>query len=145
MLRKKINGQIINQIKIELLKIERIHIKKFDENDNPNKLKVNLSEKLKKIIRKNIKIDIIKNNLYHKTIQNNLKKYNSSSQTNNILAINNLIKCKGCHFLAIFKDHLIADYIEEFMRRFYMKRESIDRMAKIYEYHNRKMVNIFLG
>ena len=135
MLKKKINGQIINQIKIELLKIERIHIKKFDENDNPNKLKVNLSEKLKKIIRKNIKIDIIKNNLYHKIIQNNLKKYNSSSQTNNILAINNLIKCKGCHFLAIFKDHLIADYIEEFMRRFYMKRESIDRMAKIYEYY----------
>ena len=64
-----------------------------------------------------------------------MKKYNSSSQTNNILAINNLIKCKGCHFLAIFKDHLIADYIEEFMRRFYMKRESIDRMAKIYEYY----------
>ena len=87
-------------------------------------------------MKKNTKKDIIiRKNFYDKIISNNLAKYNTTQKEKNIMSINNLIKCKGCHYLALFKDYLIADYIDEFLRRIYSKRESIERIPKIYNYY----------
>ena len=124
--KKKINGQLINLIKDNLTNKVKISSNILSENDIPNKLKVNLSPNLKRNMKKNTKKDIImRKNLHYKIISNNLAKYNVSPKEINIMLINNLIKCKGCHFLAKFKDYLIVDYIDEFLRRIYLKRESI--------------------
>lgn len=134
--KKKINGQLINLIKDNLTNKVKISSNILSENDIPNKLKVNLSPNLKRNMKKNTKKDIImRKNLYYKIISNNLAKYNVSPKEKNIMLINNLIKCKGCHFLAKFKDYLIVDYIDEFLRRIYLKRESIERIPKIYNYY----------
>jgi hypothetical protein len=56
------------------------------------------------------------------------------------MLINNLIKCKPSHFLAVFKDYLIADYIEEFLRRIYFLNESIERIPKLYNYYKNYLI-----
>ena len=136
MQKTKFNGQIINRIKRNFYQTENIKLNKFEEKEIPNKLKVNLSSTLKNSIKKSHKKEIISSKfLYLKIVSNNLKKYNSLPQTKNVMAINNLIKCKSCHFLAKFKDFLIIDYVEEFLRRLYFKKESIERIPKIYIYY----------
>lgn len=37
--------------------------------------------------------------------------------------------------MAIFKDYLITDYVEEFLRRLYSLNESIERIPKLYNYY----------
>ena len=136
MKKKKINGQLINRKKENYPNKEKISLIALSENNFPNKLKVNLSPNLKGNMKKNTKKDIItRKNFYDKIISNNLAKYNTTQKEKNIMSINNLIKCKGCHYLALFKDYLIADYIDEFLRRIYSKRESIERIPKIYNYY----------
>ena len=136
MKKKKINGQLINRIKENYPNKEKNSLIVLSENNYPNKLKVNLSPNLKGNMKKNTKKDIIiRKNFYDKIISNNLAKYNTTQKEKNIMSINNLIKCKGCHYLALFKDYLIADYIDEFLRRIYSKRESIERIPKIYNYY----------
>ena len=136
MKKKKINGQLINRKKENCPNKEKISLIALSENNFPNKLKVNLSPSLKGNMKKNTKKDIIiRKNFYDKIISNNLAKYNTTQKEKNIMSINNLIKCKGCHYLALFKDYLIADYIDEFLRRIYSKRESIERIPKIYNYY----------
>ena len=51
------------------------------------------------------------------------------------MIINNLINCKTNHFLAVFKDYLIVDYIDEFLRRKYHLNESMARIPKLYDYY----------
>jgi hypothetical protein len=136
MKKKKINGQLINAIKNNIPKKEKISINILEVNDTPNKLKVNLCPNLKNNTKKKAKNEIIsRKNLFYKIISNNLNKYNASPKEKNIMTINNLIKCKGCHFLAKFKDCLILDYVDEFLRRKYSKKESIERLPKIYNYY----------
>ena len=136
MKKKKINGQLINTIKNKFQKKEKISMNILEENDTPNKLKVNLCPNLKNNAKKKPKNEVIlRKNLYNKIISNNLQKYNASPKEKNIMTINNLIKCKSCHFLAKFKDCLISDYVDEFLRRKYSKKESIERLPKIYNYY----------
>ena len=136
MKKTKFNGQIINSIKSNFQLKEIFKQKKFEEKQIPNILKVNLSSTLKSEIKKVIKKDIIPSKiLFLKIISKNLEKYNSSPEIQNVMVINNLIKCKSCHFLAKFKDYLIIDFAEEFFRRTYIKKESIDRIPKLYNYY----------
>ena len=110
------------------------------------KLKVNLSKSLKYIIKKKNqtkdKTDtnrtnyvLIKNSLKKSIILKNLKKYDSKPLSNSIMIITNLINCKPTHYLAVFKDYLIADYVEEFFRRIYFLNESIERIPKLFDYY----------
>ena len=132
----KFNGQLINRIKDNFSIKEKISKNILTENDIPSKLKVNLAPNLKSNMKKNNKKNIIYiKNFYNKIILNNLYKYNASPKEKNIMTINNLIKCKGSHFLAKFKDYLISDYIDEFLRRIYSKSESLERMPKLYIYY----------
>ena len=105
------------------------------------KLKVNLSSSLKFVQKKNNLKEEKKNgintkiNLYQSIISKNLKKYNSNKEIKNVMIISNLIDCRASHFLAIFKDYLIIDYTEEFLRRLYLLNESIDRIPKLFNYY----------
>ena len=103
------------------------------------KLKVNLSCSLKYINKKkNVKIEnniISMKNLSIKILSKNLQKHNSNPKIKNVMIISNLINCKSNHFLATFKDYLIIDYIEEFLRRIYSLNESIDRIPKLFNYY----------
>ena len=141
MLKKKdVNEQIKSKKYGKLIKKENKEIKEISQNYT-QKLKVNLSSSLKFITKKkNTKKEKnIINSIYLlniKIISKNLKKYNSKPIIKNIMIINNLINCKSNHFLAVFKDYLITDYIEEFLRRIYLLKESKDRIPKLYNYYN---------
>ena len=145
MKKKEFNHQI------KLKKAEKNPKKSFQE---PNqlyqkkmaKLKVNLSSSLKYIIRKKNqtkdKTDTnrtnyisINNSLKKSILLKNLKKYDSKPLSNSIMIITNLINCKPTHYLAVFKDYLIADYVEEFFRRIYFLNESIERIPKLFNYY----------
>ena len=75
-----------------------------------------------------------------KRIMSNLSnKYNSNNkdETLNQMIVTALIFNKNSHIVAIFKDSMIWDYIDEFLKRFYKSKESIDRVPKFsYFYKN---------
>ena len=139
MFKKKANYQIISKRKEKSFKKENGDSNKLYQK-KIQKLKVNLSSSLKFITKKkNLKKEksiIDKTYLMNKKIiSNTLKKYNCKPITQNIMIISNLINCKPNHFLAIFKDYLIHDYIEEFLARSYFLEESIDRIPKLFNYY----------
>ena len=57
-------------------------------------------------------------------INSQLQKHNSNPLMKNIMIINDIIETKTNHFLAIFKDYLITDYIDEFLKRYFEIKES---------------------
>ena len=135
--KKEFNGHY----KIKL-KETTVQPKKIIQKELTNKLKVNLSSSLKYFPKKkNSKKDNnLDTNSYSNIIANNLQKHNSDSKSKNIMIINNLINCKSNHFLAIFKDYLICDYIEEFLRRIYFLHESRERIPKLYNYYKNYLI-----
>ena len=137
--KREFNGQIESKVKDNITKTDILRTKKLFKKEIPNKLKVNLSSSLKYISKKknpkSKSINDINKTFFRKIISKNIQKYNTNSQMKNIMLINNLINCKSSHFLAIFKDYLITDYIEEFLRRIYFLNESIERMPKLYNYY----------
>ena len=72
---------------------------------------------------------------FYQIIKSNLQMYNITNQEIDIIKINDLIDTKNCHLVAIFKDYLISDYIEEFLRRFYKNKESKLRIPKFSDYY----------
>ena len=68
-------------------------------------------------------------------INNQLQKYNSTPLQKNIMIINDIIETKTNHFLAIFKDFLITDYIEEFLKRYFTIDECQELIPKFYLYY----------
>ena len=67
--------------------------------------------------------------------QNNLIKYSTSKKKYNIFIINSIIFDQRIHKVAVFKNNLLWDESSEFLKRFYKKRESIERIPKISEYY----------
>ena len=51
------------------------------------------------------------------------------------MIINDVIDTKTNHYLAIFKDYLISDYIDEFLKRYFLKGESLELLPKFYIYY----------
>lgn len=64
-----------------------------------------------------------------------LQKHNSSPAQKNIMLINDLIESKETHFIATFKDYLISDYQEEFLRRYFYNDEIKEVLPKFYQYY----------
>ncbi len=73
-------------------------------------------------------------------INQNLQKYNSTPEIKDSIIINNLIFSKETHLTSIFKDFLISDYNEEFLRGFFTFNECIDVLPKFYEYYKNYLV-----
>ena len=73
--------------------------------------------------------------LYSTIIKVNLQMYNTYKKEFEVIKINDLIESKNCNLVAIFKDYLISDYIDEFLRRFYKIKESKSRIPKFSDYY----------
>ena len=72
----------------------------------------------------------------------NLQKHNSTPNQKNIMLINDLIESKETHFIATFKDYLISDFHEEFLRRYFQYNETKDILPKFYQYY-KNYLNFF--
>ena len=94
-----------------------------------------LERNSKKSISKenNIKSGKKKSNLF--IINSQLQKHNSTPLKKSIMIINDVIDTKTNHYLAIFKDYLISDYIDEFLKRYFLKSESLELLPKFYIYY----------
>ena len=68
-------------------------------------------------------------------INSQLQKHNSNPLKKDIMIINDIIDTKTNHFLAIFKDYLITDYIDEFLKRYFTTNESTELLPKFYIYY----------
>ena len=108
-------------------------IKKMKQVDNP------ISQIFSNLQNKNLKINqiriIARNKISAYIVNQTLQKHNSSPEQKNIMLINDLIQSKETHFIAIFKDYLIRDYQEEFLRRYFYINEIIEVLPKFYQYY----------
>ena len=78
-----------------------------------------------------------------KAYKNLLKNYNYTTDKYNLLCINYLLSNKSCRLVSIFKEKMIIDYIDEFLKRKYSFKESKERIPKFYLYY--KHYSIFFG
>ena len=62
-------------------------------------------------------------------------KYNILPNEYTLMNIDNFIKAKYCHNLASFKEMLIFNYDEEFLKRFYPKKESLKKIPLFSEFY----------
>ena len=104
----------------------------------------------KKTINKNSKSQKPKNSkkniltLFEVHAYNNMsKKYNYTLDKYNLLCINHLLGNRSCRLVCIFKEKMITDYIDEFLKRKYSFKESKERIPKFYLYY--KHYSIFFG
>ena len=70
-------------------------------------------------------------------IQKNLKKYVTTSRKYHTFIINSIIFDQRIHKVAVFKNNLLWDESSEFLKRYYKKRESVERIPKIAEYYEK--------
>ena len=99
-------------------------------------------------IQKILKIKNFKEIIQLKILENRIMKmfslkYNSHCKiknnkfTYNNLILENILFNKNCHIVAVFKDYMILDYIDEFLKRIYSKKESKIRIPNFsYFYKN---------
>ena len=74
----------------------------------------------------------------NKLLHNNYKKLFYKKYE--IQIIENVMCNDACHFVAVFKDYLIADDTSEYLRRIYKKNESIQRLIKLFSYYQETSV-----
>ncbi len=92
--------------------------------------------------KKNINLNQIQDKISSFVLHQNLQFHNSSPDQKNLMLINDLIESKETHFIAVFKDYLISDYQEEFLRRFFNINEIIEVLPKFYQYY-KNYLNFF--
>ena len=103
-------------------------------NDNLEKLVIKkfLSDVNNKNLPKKIKC------LYILEILSKFKistKHNCTDENLNKYIANILIDNVDCHMVSIFKENMLTDYIDEFLRRIYKPRESKERIPKFSKYY----------
>ena len=62
-------------------------------------------------------------------------KYGEIEEDFNDLNINQILYNKSSHFNVIFKENLISNFLDEFLKRFYSFDESLIRIPKLSEYY----------
>ena len=63
------------------------------------------------------------------------KKYKFEPTQFHIIVTDNIIFNEKCHLVSLFKDYLIIDDINEFLKRYYTKAESVIRIKKYIDYY----------
>jgi hypothetical protein len=58
-----------------------------------------------------------------------------------MMGVNSLIWSGPTHLVAVFKDHLILDDINEFLRRFYRQSESLQRLPSFIDYYQQQVID----
>ena len=61
--------------------------------------------------------------------------YNCTKEGYEILIVNNLLHNKPCHIVSVFKENMIQDYIDEFLKRIYRLDESKERVPKYAKFY----------
>ena len=112
--------------------ISRIYENPSNKKTKKTQENININE-IKQIIREKISIAIP---------LMNLQKHNSTPDKKDIMLINDLIESKETHFIATFKDYLISDFHEEFLRRYFNDAEIKDILPKFYLYY-KNYLNFF--
>ena len=64
-----------------------------------------------------------------------IKNYNCSKKKYEKYIINNLLNNANCHLVSIFKERMLTDFVDEFLRREYSNAESADRIPKFALYY----------
>ena len=85
---------------------------------------------------------LAKNKISIFILNQNLQKYNSTPEQKNLMLINDLIESRETHFISTFKDYLIIDYQEEFLRRYFFQSEITEVLPKFYQYY-KNYLNFF--
>jgi len=62
-------------------------------------------------------------------------KYSSNETYNDVKIVNDLIYNENTHVVSIFKDYLILDDINEFLKRVYQKTEAAQRLPKLCNFY----------
>ena len=81
-----------------------------------------------------------KKNYYSLTQKYLLKHYNISPKEYDRILLENVIQSKYCHDIAIFKEKILFNYEEEFLKRFYNKKESKERIPKFVLYYKNYLI-----
>lgn len=71
------------------------------------------------------------------------KKYNTDETKYNKILITNLMMNKNSHYVATYKNYLITDFVDEYLKRFYSFEECFDRLIQMYTYY--KNYHSFFG
>ena len=110
------------------LKNIHVNLKSFHKNSNRSYI-----EKGKK---KKEKLNLIKLTFQRAHIRL-YKKYNCLNEKYELIIVKHLLNNANTHLVSVFKDHMIMDYKEEFLRRYYNLYECTQRIPEfsIY-YHN---------
>ena len=61
----------------------------------------------------------------------------TSREYYNVKIINDIIYNENTHIVSVFKDYLIYDDISEFLKRFYQKIETKQRLHKMFEFYEK--------
>ena len=81
---------------------------------------------------------------FESQVRNNLyKKYNFTQKKYNLQCVNYLLSNATCRLVSVFKEKMIIDYVDEFLKRKYNIKESKERIPKFYLYY--KHYSIFFG
>ncbi len=65
------------------------------------------------------------------------KKYSTNRDYYNVKIVNDLIYNENTHIVSIFKDYLILDDINEFLKRTYKKDETKTRLPKLCNFYDK--------
>ena len=71
------------------------------------------------------------------------KKYNFTLKKFNLLCVHFLLSNRTCRLVSVFKENMIIDYVDEFLKRQYFLKEIEERIPKFYLYY--KHYSIFFG
>ena len=63
------------------------------------------------------------------------KKYNTTKKQYDMILLENVIQSKYCHDIAVFKEKILYNYKEEFLKRYYLKKESKIRIPKFVSFY----------
>ena len=78
--------------------------------------------------------EILLQNLVKKNLE---KKYLTSREYYNSKVISDIIYNENTNIVSVFKDYLILDDISEFLKRFYSKNESTERLPKVIDFYEK--------
>jgi hypothetical protein len=85
--------------------------------------------------RVNSKARITPCNMMIAVQKNLIRRYSPTNADYNDIIVDNLIYNKNCHMVSTFKDYMIIDYVDEFLKRVYRSTECTDRIPKIANYY----------
>ena len=130
---KKAKENNINEIKSLAESNTTSYLSNFLNNTNKTSNKHNIENAKYKYLLK-----------FEKKAKNNLEEqYNYSNKKYELQCINHLLRNSNCRLVSIFKERMIIDYIDEFLKRIYNLKESKERIPKFYLYY--KHYSIFFG